>query len=258
MTPHPTDRTADDRDAETRLRQGRVLIVGVGGLGTPAAWHLAHAGVGTLGLIDGDVVDPSNLHRQLLYRASDVGTSKVVVAARRLTAAFPRCTLTRFDERLTADNAMRIFSDFEFVIDGTDRIAAKYLVNDAAVLRGVPFSHAGVVGFQGQTFTVVPGQTACVRCLFPAPPPAGEVATCQEAGIIGSLAGSIGTLQAAEALKSILGTGRLLTDRLWTYDALRGRWRTVEIQRRRDCPLCGERPRIHRVEPVDAPASTCD
>jgi molybdopterin/thiamine biosynthesis adenylyltransferase len=235
-------------DVRERLRAGRVLIVGAGGLGAPAALQLAAAGVGTLGLIDGDSVDLSNLHRQVLYRTADLSRRKVAAAAERLAALFPQVTVEAHDTRVTADNLAGLFATFDFVIDGTDDSASKYLINDGAVLCGIPFSHAGAVGFQGQTMTVLPGRSACLRCLFPTPPPAGEMPTCQETGVVGSLAGTLGVLQAAEALKCLLGTGTLLADRLLTYDALTGRWRTIPLSRAPHCPLCGDRPHIRQLQ----------
>jgi len=234
-------------EALSRLRNGRVLVVGVGGLGVPAALQLAGAGVGTIGLVDGDEIALSNLHRQVIYRRDDLGRRKVVAAAQHLARLYPQVTVAVHDERLTAENLVRLFAGFDFVIDGTDHIASKYLVNDGAVLRRVPFSHAGVVGFQGQTMTVLPGRSACLRCLFPTPPPAGDIPTCQETGVIGALAGTMGILQAAEAIKYLLGTGDLLSDRLVTCDALAGRWRTVRLSRAAGCPLCGDSPSIRHL-----------
>ena len=189
-------RPVDGRSARECLASSRVLIVGVGGLGAPAALRLAAAGVGTLGLIDGDTVDLSNLHRQIIYRTADVGRPKVVAAAERLAARYPKVAVRGFAERLTAHNFAHIFGDFDFVIDATDGVASKYLVNDAAVLCRVPFSHAGVLALHGQTMTVIPGRSACLRCLFPTPPSPDELPTCQEAGVIGPVVGSIGILQA--------------------------------------------------------------
>lgn len=229
---------------ERQLASRRVLIVGVGGLGAPAALRLAAAGVGTLGLIDSDAVELSNLHRQIIYRTIDIGRPKVAAAAARLQAVYPRVNVEPMAQRLTADNVATIFGAFDFVIDATDGIDSKYLVNDAAVLCGVPFSHAGVLAFQGQLLTVVPRHSACLRCVFPMPPAPDEMPTCQEAGILGSVAGTIGTLQATEALKFLLGVGPYLTDRLLTYDALAARWRTIVLARRSNCPLCGEHPTI--------------
>jgi molybdopterin/thiamine biosynthesis adenylyltransferase len=238
------------RAGQARLRRGRVLIVGVGGLGCPAAVYLAAAGVGTLGLIDSDAVELSNLHRQILYRTGDLGRRKVAAAAERLAGLNPDVAVKPFDQRLTAHNLSRIFPHFDFVIDGTDRVESKYLVNDGAVLHRLPFSHAGILGLQGQTMTVVPGQSACLRCLFPVPPAEGEVATCQEAGVLGALAGTLGLVQAAEALKHLLGTGALLTNRLLSYDASTGHWRAVALRRSRHCPLCGDTPTIRQVEAI--------
>ncbi len=235
------------------LRRSRILIAGVGGLGAPAALRLAAAGVGTLVLVDFDVVELSNLHRQILYRTPDIGRLKVGAAAERLAAWYPGVAVQGVAACLAADNVAALFRDVDFIIDGTDRIESKYLVNDAAVLSGVPFSYGGIVGFQGQTLTVLPGRTACLRCLFPSLPPPDDVPTCQEAGVIGALAGSIGVLQAADALKSVLGIGGVLGNRLLTYDATAARWRAVALARNRDCPLCGDRPTIRHLETPPSP-----
>jgi molybdopterin/thiamine biosynthesis adenylyltransferase len=243
--------SASDALVRERLRQGRVLIVGVGGLGTPSALWLARAGIGTLGLLDGDVVEPSNLPRQILYRSADIGRRKASAAAACIGAVHPTVNIEVFDRRLHPRNAVEMVRGFDFVIDATDGTAAKYLVNDAAVLAGVPFTHAGVVGFQGQVFTVLPRRSACLRCLFPSPPVDAEVPTCLEAGVIGPLAGAIGILQAAEAVKHIAGAGAVLANRLLTCDAGSGRWRTVRLAANPSCPLCGERPRIRTVELAD-------
>jgi molybdopterin-synthase adenylyltransferase len=235
------------------VRRGRVLIVGVGGLGAPAALCLAAAGVGTVGLIDGDRVDISNLHRQIIFRTEDLGRPKVTAAAVRLTARYPRVSVRAFDERLSSANLAGIFREFDFVIDGTDEMASKYLVNDGAVLYGVPFAHAGVVGFGGQTMTVLPRRSACLRCLFPVPPVGGDTPTCQEAGIIGALAGTVGLLQAAAALRYLRGGERALGNRLLVYDGLRGDFRGVTIARNLDCPLCGEQPSLRELAEVEHP-----
>lgn len=239
--------TAAERD---RLRAGRVLIVGIGGLGAPAALSLAAAGVGTLGLIDSDVVELSNLHRQIIYRSTDLGRPKVIAAMAQLTARYPHVKVEATYARLTADNLPVLFPQFDFVIDGTDQVASKYLVNDGAVLHRVAYSHAGVTGMQAQTMTVLPAQSACFRCLFPTVPAEGDIPTCQEAGVIGAVAGAIGLLQAAEALKYLLGIHPLLADRLLTYDAATARWRTVVLSRDPACVLCGETPMIRTLEPV--------
>jgi molybdopterin/thiamine biosynthesis adenylyltransferase len=243
--------------ARARLAGARVLIVGVGGLGTPAALELAAAGLGTLGLMDGDAVELSNLQRQILYRTEDVGRRKVAAAAERLTALYPSLRVETFDERLQPDNLAARFTGFDFVIDATDGIGSKYLVNDGAVIVGVPYSHAGVVAFQGQAMTVIPHRSACLRCLFPLPPVADEVANCQEAGIVAPLPGSLGSLQAAEAIKCVLGIGDLLVNRLLTYDALHGRWRTLTIRQSPDCPVCGRSPSIRDLNDLAYSADTC-
>jgi len=237
------------------LHQRSVLVVGVGGLGAPAALALAAAGIGTLGVADGDRVELSNLNRQILFRTDHIGASKVGIAAERLQRSYPRLTIRTFDQRLSSQDAAQVFAAFDFVIDATDGVESKYLVNDAAVRCGVAFSHAGVLGFQGQTLTVVPGRSACLRCLFPVPPSADDLPTCQEAGILGGVAGTIGTLQAAEAVKYLLGVGRLLTDQVLTYDARGATWRTVPVRRRLACPLCGDQPAAG--EAVPPPAATC-
>jgi molybdopterin-synthase adenylyltransferase len=234
------------------LRCGRVLVVGVGGLGCPAALSLAAARVGVLGLIDCDAVDLSNLHRQIIYRTTDLGRRKVAVAAERIARRYSGVALQVFDQRLSADNVADIFRQFDFVIDGTDEMASKYLVNDGAVVHRIAFSHAGVLGFQGQTMTVLPGRSACVRCLFPLPPPTGDLPTCQEVGVIGAVAGSIGVVQATEAVKYLLGIDTLLTNRLLTYDALSARWRVVPLSRRGACPVCGDQPTIQHPQLVEA------
>ena len=220
------------------LRNARVLVVGVGGLGAPAAMQLAAAGVGTIGLMDFDVVEVSNLQRQIVYRTEDLGRPKAAVAAAHIGALYPHLTIEPLIERLTASNTPRLFARFDFVIDGTDRVEAKYLINDGAVRQRVPFSHAGVVAFRGQTFTVLPERTACLRCIFPTPPGEDEMPTCQTAGILGAMAGTIGMIQAAEAVKHVVGAGGLLTNRLLTGDAWSQRWREVRIAPSRNCPVC--------------------
>jgi molybdopterin/thiamine biosynthesis adenylyltransferase len=224
--------------ARRRLARARVLVVGAGGLGTPAAAHLAAAGVGTIGIIDPDVIDPSNLHRQVLYTAADLGHGKATALRARLLALNPRGTVEALPARLDAENAERHVARFDFVIDGSDTIATKFVVNDAAVATGTAYSHAGVLGFLGQTMTVLPRRSACYRCLFTAPPPAGELPSCQEAGVLGPVVGTIGVVQASEALRYLLGSDALLTNRLLTYDALGSRWRTVSLRPNPCCLAC--------------------
>lgn len=238
-----------------RLADARVVVVGVGALGCSAALHLAAAGVGTLVLIDPDRVELSNLHRQILHRTSAVGTHKVASAAARLRERFPTTRVEPRAEALTDDNLPELFRAASFVVDATDGVAAKFLINDGAVRCGRPFSHAGILGFIGQTLTVLPGRTTCYRCLFPAPPPPGDVPTCQEAGVVGAIAGVIGSLQAGEAIKHLTGEGELLTDRMLTYDALSGRWRHVRLARNPRCPVCAPPAVSAGVSPVEAGAS---
>ena len=227
-----------------RLGEGKVLVVGVGGLGSPAAFALALAGVGTIGLVDSDTVELSNLQRQILHFTPDLGKPKVESAKEKIQKINPAITVVTHQERLNADNLAGLFADYDFIIDGTDGVETKFLVNDGAVLLNKPFSHAGIVQFHGQALTVLPRQTTCVRCLFPVPPHPDENPTCQEAGVLGSLAGSLGSVQAAEAVKYISGADGLLTDRLLTYDALAMRWREVHVQPSPRCPLCGTQPMI--------------
>lgn len=229
---------------QEKLLHARVLIIGAGGLGSPVAMYLAAAGVGTIGLIDGDVVDLSNLHRQILHRTPDVDRPKVASAQAKLTALNPDVTVVPHHERLTADNALTLFKEYDLVIDGTDNFPTKFLANDAAVFAKRPLVHGGILRFVGQVMTILPGKSACYRCIFKEPPPAGLVPSCQEAGVLGALAGVIGTIQATEALKLILGLPRPLTGRLLTYDALTSTFREVTVRRNPKCPLCGERPTI--------------
>ena len=217
-------------------------MVGVGALGCPAALHLAAAGVGGLQLIDPDRVELSNLHRQILHRTSGIGSLKVDSAAAHLRARYPTLRVETHAVALGPDNLPELFGAADFIIDATDGVAAKFLINDGAVRLRRPFSHAGIIGFLGQTLTVLPGRSACYRCLFPEPPAPGDVPTCQEAGVVGGIAGVIGSLQAAEAIKYLSGEGELLTDRLLTYDALCRRWRRVQIARNPRCPACAGLP----------------
>lgn len=205
-------------EGQERIRQGKVLIVGLGGLGSPVALYLAAAGVGTIGLVDGDVVDLSNLQRQVIHSTPDVGRLKVESAREKLLRLNPGVQVQIHADFLSAENALELIRPYDFIVDGTDNFPVKFLINDACVMAGKPFSHGGILRFEGQTFTHLPG-TACYRCLFGAPPPAGEVPTCSQAGILGAIAGMLGTIQAAETLKYLAGVGELLTDQLLTFDA---------------------------------------
>ena len=221
---------------QERLQAGRVLVVGVGGLGSPAAFYLAAAGVGVLGLMDGDGVEPSNLQRQILHTTASIGTAKVLSAAERLRALTPDVALRTYAERLTAGNAARVLADYDFVIDATDSFAAKFLIADACHAAGKPNSHAGIAQFMGQTMTVHPGRSACYRCVFDAPP--DEPAPAEPRGPLGAVPGVIGTIQATEAIKHLLGIGVPLVDTLLVYDALAMAFRRVAVRRNPHCRLC--------------------
>ena len=229
---------------QKKIIQGKILIVGAGGLGSPAALYLAAAGIGTIGLIDSDVVDLSNLQRQVIHQTPDVGRPKVVSGKEKIQALNPDVNVVMYEERLTASNALKILSGYDVVIDGVDNFPTKFLINDACYFAGKPLVHGGILRFDGRVTTIIPKQSACYRCVFKKPPPEGLVASCQEAGVIGVLAGIIGTIQATEALKLILCIGRPLTDRLLDFDARRTQFREIRIKRNPDCPLCGERPTI--------------
>jgi molybdopterin-synthase adenylyltransferase len=229
---------------QERLRASRVLIIGVGGLGSPAAIYLAAAGVGTIGIVDSDVVELSNLNRQIMYHSGDLSGRKVTLAAQKLRAINPDISVRQYPTRAEASNLSSLVVDYDFVIDGTDNFSSKFLINDACVLHRKPFSHAGVLGFTGQTITVLPGQSACVRCIFGEPPPPDSVPSTATVGVFGAVPGVIGTIQAIEAMKQVLGRSELLTDTLLTWDALRMTFRKVAIKRNLRCPVCGEHPSI--------------
>jgi adenylyltransferase/sulfurtransferase len=241
---------------QEKLLASRVLIVGAGGLGSPAAMYLAAAGVGTIGLIDSDEVDLTNLQRQIAHFTADLGSPKVESALEKLKAINPAVRVETYRERATADNIRGIVARYDFVLDGTDNFPAKFLINDACYFAGVPFSHAGILRFDGQLFTVVPGQSACYRCVFDRPPPPGAVPSCSQAGVLGSVAGVIGCLQATEALKFLLGAGELLINRMLIFDALEMRFREAKFSSNSRCPLCGENPSITELRD-EAPA-VCD
>ena len=241
---------------QERLLAGRVLIVGAGGLGSPAAMYLAAAGVGTLGLVDDDVVDISNLQRQILHGTSDVGRAKVASAREVLEALNPDVTLQMHDLRFDAGNALELLSGYDMVIDGTDNFESKFMIADACHLGSTPYVHAGVLRFEGQLITVLPGKTTCYRCIFQEPPPAGTVPACAEAGVLGVVPGVMGSLQATEALKFLLQQGDLLTNAILTYDARALNFRRVKVQRNPRCPLCGDNPTIRDLTP--APDRTCE
>ena len=242
---------------QKRLLDGRVLIIGAGGLGSPAALYLAAAGVGTIGIADPDRVELSNLQRQIIHHTNDLGSLKVQSARDKIVAINPDVTVNCYEVRIDATTIAGVISDYDFVIDGTDNFAAKFLINDACVMGGKPYSHGGILQFIGQTMTVKPGESACYRCLFPTPPPPGSIPTCAEAGVIGVLPGVIGTLQATEAIKHLLGVGELLCDRMLIYDALESDFSKVTVARNPDCPVCGEQPTITELRDEAGVVNAC-
>jgi molybdopterin/thiamine biosynthesis adenylyltransferase len=225
-------------------RGQQVLVAGAGGLGSPAALYLAAAGVGTIGIVDGDAVELSNLQRQIIHAMSDLGRPKAESAARRIESINPDVHVIKHQVRLSSHNTLDIIKDYEFVVDATDNFPTRYLINDACVLSGKGLAHGAVYRFDGQVTTIRPGGRPCYRCLYPEPPPPGLLPSCQEAGVLGAVAGVIGAMQAGEAVKAILGVGDPLVGRLVVYDALRASFREVKIQRDRDCVLCGEHPTV--------------
>lgn len=242
-------------EGQQKILKGNVLIIGVGGLGSPAALYLAAAGVGTIGLVDGDLVEMSNLQRQVIHFTADIGKPKVISAKEKIETINPYVTVVTYKQRVFARNIADIIKDYDFVIDGTDNFAAKFLINDACVLGGKPFSHGGILKFDGQTMTYVPNN-ACYRCFFDSPPPKGVVPTCSQAGVLGAIAGMLGTIQVAEALKYLIGEGELLTNKLFVFNALDMHFRTIEIKKNPDCPLCSNNPSITKL--VDEEQPTCD
>jgi molybdopterin/thiamine biosynthesis adenylyltransferase/rhodanese-related sulfurtransferase len=230
------------RAGQEKLRAARVLIVGAGGLGSPAAFYLAASGVGTLGIVDGDHVELSNLQRQILFSAADVGQPKALAARRRLGALNPEIAIVAHALELRADNVGALVRSYDLIVDGTDRTAVRYLVNDACVILGKPLVSAAIHRFEGQAMTYVPGRGPCYRCLFP--DASAAAVSCAEAGVLGVLPGVLGVIQATEAIKLILGQGEPLVGRLLTYDALEMRFREFPFARRTDCAVCGDTPRI--------------
>ncbi len=240
---------------QATLLKSKVLLLGAGGLGSPAALYLAAAGVGTLGLVDLDTVDASNLQRQILHGTSRVGTPKVESAAKAIADLNPDVKVVGHRERLTSENVERLFADYEIIVDGTDNFPTRYLVNDASVFLGKPVVHGSIFRFDGQATTFVPERAAkklgiaagpCYRCLYPEPPPAHLAPSCQEAGVLGILPGIIGIVQATEAIKLLLGVGSPLVGRLLTYDSLGMKFRELKLRRDVDCPVCSDHPTISK------------
>jgi molybdopterin/thiamine biosynthesis adenylyltransferase len=243
---------------QKKISAGKVLIIGAGGLGAPAAMYLAAAGVGTIGIADADVVDLSNLQRQIIHATDDVGKAKVQSAKETMNAMNPGVEVTAYREWINSSNITQIIrdKDYDFVIDGTDNFPVKFLINDACVMLGKPFSHAGIIRFQGQLMTYIPGAGPCYRCVFHNPPPPEAVPTCRQAGVLGVMGGVIGTLQATEALKFLMGIEGLLNGYLLTYNALTMEFRKVKLAPNPDCQVCGKEPSIKTL--IDYEQAVCD
>ena len=231
-------------EGQLRLLDSAVLLIGAGGLGCPLALYLAAAGVGRLGLVDDDVVDLSNLQRQVLYSSDDVGRPKVEVARERIQALNPDVRVDVFRTRLDSSNALKIFEDYDVIVDGTDNFPTRYLSNDACVLLGKPNVYGSIFRFDGQASVFDASQGPCYRCLFPEPPPPGSVPSCEEGGVLGVLPGLIATIQATETVKILTGLGRTLVGRLLLYDALSMEWTEFKLKKDPTCPVCGEDPSV--------------
>lgn len=237
---------------QEKLLNSKVLVIGAGGLGAPALLYLAAAGVGTIGIVDGDLVDLSNLQRQVIHFTPDVGKEKVLSAKEKIEKINPDVKVITYKSRVNSENIREIIRDYDFIIDGTDNFPAKFLINDACFFENKPYSHGGILRFQGQTMTFIPGET-CYRCIFNSPPPKGAVPSCSEAGIIGSMAGLLGTIQASEAIKYILSVGELLTSKLLFIDLLNLEFRVINLRKNKKCPLCGENREIFELKDYEQP-----
>ena len=238
-------------EGQVKLLKSRVLCLGAGGLGSPAGFYLAAAGVGTLGLIDDDVVDASNLQRQILHSTDTIGLPKVESAARRLTALNPDVKVVQHKTRLTSENVLDILKNYDVIVDGVDNFPTRYLLNDAALKLNKPVVHASIYRFEGQLTCFIPDEGPCYRCLYPEPPPPDMAPSCQEAGVVGVLPGVIGVLQATEAIKIILGLGKSMAGRLMMYDALATKFREMKLRRDPKCPTCGEGVDRSKIELID-------
>ena len=239
-------------EGQKKLLDAKVLIIGAGGLGSPLGLYLAAAGVGTLGLVDFDVVDLSNLQRQILHTNDEVGKSKLDSAEKRIRGMNPDTRVIKHEARISSDNALELIRDYDIVIDGTDNFPTRYLVNDACVFLNKPNIYGSIFRFEGQATVFKPKDGPCYRCLYPEPPPPGMVPSCAEGGVLGILPGVIGVIQATEAVKLIIGKGKPLIGRLLLYDALEMTFRTLKLQRDKNCPVCGDRPTITKLIDYEA------
>ncbi|HEX7797406.1 MAG TPA: molybdopterin-synthase adenylyltransferase MoeB [Vicinamibacterales bacterium] len=234
-------------DGQRRLKAGKVLCIGAGGLGSPAAMYLAAAGVGTIGLVDYDVVDFSNLQRQIIHGTPDVGRSKLASAKDRLHAINPHVDIPTYETALSSENALQLFEPYDVILDGTDNFPTRYLTNDACVLLGKPNAYGSIFRFEGQASVFATKNGPCYRCLYPEPPPPGLVPSCAEGGVLGVLPGIIGVIQATEAVKLIAGIGEPLIGRFLIYDALRMHFRELKLRKDPDCPVCGTHPTVKKL-----------
>jgi adenylyltransferase/sulfurtransferase len=259
-------------EGQRKLKAAKVLCIGAGGLGSPAAMYLAAAGIGTIGIVDFDVVDFSNLQRQIIHGTPDVGRAKLASAKDRLGALNPNVHIETYEEALTSENALRLFEPYDVILDGTDNFPTRYLVNDACVLTGKPNAYGSIFRFEGQASVFATKEGPCYRCLYPEPPPPGLVPSCAEGGVFGVLPGIIGVIQATETIKLALGAGEPLIGRFLIYDALRMRFRELKLRKDADCPVCGTHPTVkklidyeqfcgvapHQVAAAAAPATSSD
>src|ERR1043166_408844 len=234
-------------EGQQKLKAARVLCIGTGGLGSPLALYLAAAGVGTIGLVDFDVVDVTNLQRQVIHTTPDVGRKKLDSAAEKLSGINPYVILKKFETRLSSQNALDIFRDFDLVVDGTDNFPTRYLVNDACVLTGKPNVYGSIFRFEGQASVFATKEGPCYRCLYPEPPPPGLVPSCAEGGVLGILPGLVGVMQATEVIKLVLGKGESLIGRLLLIDALGMKFRELKLRKNPDCPACGTHPTVTKL-----------
>lgn len=237
---------------QKKLLRAKVFIIGAGGLGCPVGYYLAAAGVGTIGIIDNDTVEMSNLQRQIAHSTKTLGLPKVDSAKATFEALNPDVNVVGIKDRISKDNILDLVKDYDVVVDGSDNFPTRYLVNDACVLLGKPLVSGAILRFEGQVTTIVPGEGHCYRCLFEEMPPAGLVPSCQEAGVIGAIPGIVGSLQAIEVFKLILGKGEVLRNTLLIFDALKTTFRRVKVPKNPNCPICGDHPTITELQDYDA------
>ena len=229
---------------QQKMLEARVLLLGAGGLGSPAAYYLAAAGIGNLGIVDFDQVDLSNLQRQIIHSTERIGMLKTESAKKTIQALNPDVNVTLYNEKMDSSNIMSLIKDYDYVVDGSDNFPTRYLVNDACVMKNKTLIHGSIYRFEGQVTVFKPGDGPCYRCLYPEPPPPGMVPNCQEGGVLGVLAGVIGNLQVVEVLKLILGIGKPLVGKLLIYDALNTEFRNLRLRKDTNCPICSEKPTI--------------